>query len=63
MERVDKHLNNSYRNATTSKVTDPDHSNFGESVTELIQILGSTGTDNYFAPIPQNEVNLNPNLK
>ncbi|GAL62263.1 putative outer membrane protein [Algibacter lectus] len=26
-------------------------------------ILGSLGTDNYFAPIPQNEVDLNPNLK
>lgn len=25
-------------------------------------ILGSLGTDNYFAPIPQNELRLNPNL-
>ena len=27
------------------------------------KILGSLKTDNYFAPIPQNEVDLNPNLK
>jgi hypothetical protein len=35
----------------------------GAVLKESNAIVGSTGTDNYFAPIPQNEVTLNPNLK
>lgn len=35
----------------------------GVQLQEPNPILGSMKTDNYFAPIPQNEVTLNPNLK
>lgn len=29
---------------------------------EQVQIIGSTGTENYYAPIPESEILLNPNL-
>lgn len=55
MERVEAAL--SVRGNVTSK------NSAGVLLQEPNPILGSMKTDNYFAPIPQNEVNLNPNLK
>ncbi len=55
MERVKEALTN--RNPRVSKNKD------GKLLEVSNPILGSLETDNYFAPIPQNEVQLNPNLK
>ena len=54
MERVQDALSN----------RDPQSSfnSSGQLLSVQNPILGSLGTDNYFAPIPQNEVDLNPNL-
>ena len=54
MEKVDEALSD----------RDPQSSYNSDNVLLSVQnpILGSLGTDNYFAPIPQNEVLLNPNL-
>ncbi|PWJ58000.1 SusD-like starch-binding protein associating with outer membrane [Dyadobacter jejuensis] len=54
MERVKEAL--SQRNPRTSK------NKAGELLKVSNPIIGSLEKDNYFAPIPQNEVNLNPNL-
>ncbi|GJM29032.1 MAG: membrane protein [Cyclobacteriaceae bacterium] len=63
MERVAEALNNDYRNSSTSLGTNPDNvENFGKPIIEPNQITGSTGTDNYFAPIPLSEIEINPNL-
>lgn len=63
MERVAEALDNTYRNSSTSLGTNPDNSdNFGLPIIEPNQISGSTGTDNYFAPIPLSEIEINPNL-
>jgi len=35
----------------------------GELLPEPNPIKGSLGTDNYFSPIPQLEIDRNPNLK
>jgi hypothetical protein len=55
MEKVAEAMTN--RTKVTSK------NSAGVVLKESNDIVGSTGTDNYFAPIPQNEVALNPNLK
>lgn len=55
MEQVSNVL--SKRGNVTTKST------AGAQLSEPNAILGSLNTDNYFAPIPQNEVTLNPNLK
>ncbi len=54
MERVQEALSN--RDPQTS------FNSSGQLLSVQNPILGSLGTDNYFAPIPQNEVDLNPNL-
>lgn len=55
MERVEAALG-ARGNVTTKNTA-------GVTLKESNAVLGSLKTDNYFAPIPQNEVNLNPNLK
>ncbi|UBM59346.1 RagB/SusD family nutrient uptake outer membrane protein [Marinilongibacter aquaticus] len=55
MERVKEALSN--RNPRVSK------NSKGELLEEPNPIIGSLETDNYFAPLPQNEVTLNPNLE
>ncbi len=63
MERVAEALDNEVRNGTTSLGTNSGNTeNFGLPIKEHNQIIGSTGTDNYFAPIPLSEVELNPKL-
>ncbi len=54
MERVEQALSN----------RDPQVSmnDAGQLLNVSNPIIGSLGTDNYFAPIPQNEIKLNPNL-
>jgi hypothetical protein len=54
MERVEQAL--SQRNPRVSK------NKAGELLKEANPIIGSLGKDNYFAPIPQTEVQLNPKL-
>ena len=49
--------------ALTARANVKSKNSAGVQLQEPNAIVGSTGTDNYFAPIPQNEVNLNPNLK
>jgi len=55
MEKVSFFLNNDYRNSTTSKISDPNNPNNGQTIEEPVQILGSTETDNYFYPIFEND--------
>ena len=55
MERVKEALSN--RAPRVSK------NSKGELLEEPNPIIGSLETDNYFAPLPQNEVTLNPNLE
>ncbi|MGB5264394.1 MAG: RagB/SusD family nutrient uptake outer membrane protein [Lutimonas sp.] len=62
MVRVDEFLRDSYRNDISSTVSDPNHPDYGQPVVEMAQILGSTGTDNYFSPIPQAILDEFPNL-
>jgi hypothetical protein len=54
MERVQQALSN----------RDPQSSfnSSGQLLSVQNPIIGSLGTDNYFAPVPANEVALNPNL-
>ncbi len=54
MQRVEQAL--SQRNPQTSRNVD------GDLLQAANPIIGSLGTDNYFAPIPANEIALNPNL-
>ena len=54
MQRVEQAL--SQRNPQVSRNVD------GELLQASNAIIGSLGTDNYFAPIPANEIVLNPNL-
>ncbi len=54
MERVEQVLSN--RTPQTSM------NNNGELLPEFNLIRGSLGTDNYFAPIPEREVDLNPSI-
>ncbi|AWV96736.1 RagB/SusD family nutrient uptake outer membrane protein [Arcticibacterium luteifluviistationis] len=55
LERVEEAL--SQRGNVKSKTS------AGVQLAEPNAIIGSLGLDNYFAPIPQNEIELNPNLK
>lgn len=43
----------------TEKVAEVNNKRSSE---EQVKIIGSTGTDNYYAPIPESEILLNPNL-
>ncbi len=54
MERVEQALGNRDPQTTMNAA--------GELLQVANPILGSLGTDNYFAPIPANEIVLNPNL-
>ncbi|WP_175418962.1 RagB/SusD family nutrient uptake outer membrane protein [Aureibaculum algae] len=62
MERVDTVLRDAYRNDISSAVSDPNHVDYGQPVVERVPIIGSTGTDNYFALIPQSIIDEYPNL-
>lgn len=54
MERVEEALSNRNPRVTRNAA--------GELLQVSNPVIGSLGTDNYFAPIPQNEIVLNPNL-
>ncbi|QCX40364.1 RagB/SusD family nutrient uptake outer membrane protein [Aureibaculum algae] len=63
MERVDAVLRDAYRNDISSTVSDPNHPDYGQPVVERVQIIGSTGKDNYFSPLPQRMIDEYPNLE
>jgi hypothetical protein len=64
-EKVDEALGGTARNPRISIGTTYDENGVGSPspiLTAANPIIGSTATINYFAPIPQNEIDQNPNL-